>query len=58
MVCFLFYSGHPLLRAEAAKLHGMEQEDILTIVPQEGIYIAMHCLAKYLITSVHNYCPV
>jgi len=34
--------GHPLLRAEIAKLYsGISAEDILVIVPEEGILIAM-----------------
>ena len=41
-------SGHPLLRQEAAKLHGVSGEDTLIITPQEGIYIAMNCLTSYL----------
>ena len=34
-------AGHPLLREEAGKMHGMPASESLVIVPQEGIYIAM-----------------
>ena len=41
--------GHPLLRQEAAKLHGenIKEEDVMVAVPQEGIYIGMMALVNY-----------
>lgn len=41
-------AGHPLLRREAAKLHGVTEDETLVIAPQEGIYIAMKCIISYL----------
>ena len=39
--------GHPLLREEIAKLYkGIEAEDVLVIVPEEGIYIAMQSILQ------------
>ena len=40
--------GHPLLRKEIARIHGVEPDDVLVLVPQEGIYIASHCLAAFI----------
>ena len=40
--------GEPLLRQEAAKLHGVEVEDVVLAVPQEGIYVAMQVLTKMM----------
>ena len=37
-------TGNPLLREEIAKLHGVDKDDVLVVVPQEGIYIEMKCL--------------
>ena len=41
--------GHPLLRQEAAKLHGeyIKDEDVMIAVPQEGIYVAMVAFVNY-----------
>ena len=41
-------TGNPLLREEIAKLHGVYKDNVLVVVPQEGIYIAMKCLVNYL----------
>jgi aspartate/methionine/tyrosine aminotransferase len=39
--------GHPLLRAEVAKLYkGLTAEDILQVVPEEGIFIAMQSMLR------------
>lgn len=39
--------GHPLLRQEIANLYkGVAPEDVLVIVPEEGIYIAMQSILK------------
>jgi aspartate/methionine/tyrosine aminotransferase len=39
--------GHPLLRKEIAGLYqGIDQQDVLAVVPEEGIYLAMHALLK------------
>ena len=39
--------GHPLLREEAAKLYkGLSADDLLLIVPEEGIFIAMHSILE------------
>ena len=39
--------GHPLLREEIAELYkGIEDEDVLVIVPEEGIYIAMQSILQ------------
>lgn len=39
--------GHPLLRQEIAGLYrGISAEDVLVIVPEEGILIAMQCILK------------
>ncbi len=47
-LCYTESMGHPLLRREVTKLHnGMEVDDVLVIVPQEGIYLAMKALATY-----------
>ena len=40
--------GHPVLRAEAGKLHGVDADHVLIAAPQEAIYIAMNCLIPYL----------
>jgi len=37
-------TGHPLLKHEIAKLHGVTSEESLVVVPQEGIYMAMKVL--------------
>ena len=38
--------GHPVLRKEVAALYpGLSADDVIEIVPQEGIYIAMKVLA-------------
>ena len=42
-------SGHPMLKLEVAKLHGVLPDDIVVLTPQEGIYIAMKCLVPMLI---------
>ena len=41
-------AGHPLLRKEASKLHGVTPDETLIVVPQEGIYIAIKCLISFL----------
>jgi aspartate/methionine/tyrosine aminotransferase len=39
--------GHPLLRDEIAAIYqGIDQEDVLTLVPEEGIFLLMHTLLK------------
>lgn len=39
--------GHPLLRAEVARLYpNLKAEDVLIAVPEEAIYVAMHSLLK------------
>jgi len=39
--------GHPLLRQEIAKIYqGIEQPDVLTVVPEEGIYLLMRALLQ------------
>lgn len=39
--------GHPLLRAEIAAVYqGIDQQDVLTLVPEEGIFLLMHALLK------------
>jgi hypothetical protein len=49
-------SGHPLLKQEIARLHGIHEKDVLVLTPQEGIYIAMKCLASLLKTyDNHNW---
>ena len=40
-------TGHPILREEIAGLYTeMQAENILTLVPEEGIFIAVHTLLK------------
>lgn len=37
--------GHPLLREEIANMYqGVAREDVLTLVPEEGIFLIMHAL--------------
>ena len=39
--------GHPLLKDEIAKMYqGITSDDILTVVPEEGIYLALNCILK------------
>lgn len=39
--------GHPLLRAEIAKLYpGLAASDCLVVVPEEGIFLTMHALLQ------------
>jgi len=39
--------GHPLLRDEIAKIYqGIEQPDVLTVVPEEGIYLLMRAVLR------------
>ncbi len=39
--------GHPLLREEIAKVYkGIDQAGVLTVVPEEGIYLLMRALLK------------
>ena len=39
--------GHPILRDEIAKIYqGIEIPDVLTIVPEEGIFLLMHALLQ------------
>jgi aspartate/methionine/tyrosine aminotransferase len=39
--------GHPLLREEIAKIYrGVDQSDVLVVVPEEGIYLLMHTLLE------------
>lgn len=59
-LCYTESNGHPLLRQEAAKLHGnhIEEKDVMVVVPQEGIYVAMralvnHCRRSYADCSPH-----
>ena len=41
--------GHPLLRQEITKMYRhVTEEDLLVLVPNEGIFIAMHCVADYI----------
>ncbi len=40
-------AGHKLLRAEIASLYrGLNSENVLTVVPEEGIFIAVNCLLE------------
>ncbi|NLI46226.1 MAG: aminotransferase class I/II-fold pyridoxal phosphate-dependent enzyme [Acidobacteria bacterium] len=40
-------AGHPILRAEIARLYpGASSDDILVCAPEEGIFIAMHVLLQ------------
>ncbi|MEQ4490036.1 MAG: aminotransferase class I/II-fold pyridoxal phosphate-dependent enzyme [Dehalococcoides mccartyi] len=44
---YTYSDGHPLLRNEIAKLYQITAPaDILTVVPEEGIFIALNCLLK------------
>lgn len=39
--------GHPLLRHEIAELYqGIKQENVLVVVPEEGIFLLMHALLE------------
>jgi aspartate/methionine/tyrosine aminotransferase len=39
--------GHPLLREEIASIYeGVDQHDVLVVVPEEGIFLMMHALLK------------
>jgi aspartate/methionine/tyrosine aminotransferase len=39
--------GHPLLRAEAAKMHkGLKAENLLVAAPEEAIFLLMHALLQ------------
>lgn len=39
--------GHPLLRVEIAKLYkGIQADDVLTVIPEEGIFIAMQSILR------------
>jgi aspartate/methionine/tyrosine aminotransferase len=39
--------GHPLLRAEIAAMYrDADSQDVLTLVPEEGIFLLMHALLK------------
>ena len=39
--------GHPLLREEIARIYqGLDQPGVLTVVPEEGIYLSMRALLK------------
>jgi aspartate/methionine/tyrosine aminotransferase len=39
--------GHPLLREEIANIYqGVDQNDVLVVVPEEGIFLLMHALLK------------
>jgi aspartate/methionine/tyrosine aminotransferase len=39
--------GHPLLRKEISRLYdSIKTEEILTLAPEEGIFIAMNCVLK------------
>lgn len=39
--------GHPLLREEIANIYqGVDQPDVLVVVPEEGIYLLMHALLE------------
>ena len=41
--------GHPLLRHEIASLYqGIDQLDVLTVVPEEGIYLTMRALLSVI----------
>ena len=37
-------SGHPLLKAEIAAADGVSTDDVMVVLPPEGIYMAIHCL--------------
>jgi aspartate/methionine/tyrosine aminotransferase len=40
-------AGHPLLRAEVASLYdGLSPEDVLTVVPEEGIFLLVNAVAE------------
>lgn len=40
-------TGHPKLRQEIAKMYkGINQDDIITVVPEEGIFLLMHALLE------------
>lgn len=51
--------GHPVLREEISRLYeSIQVNDILTITPEEGIFIAMNCLLKkgdHMIASFPGY---
>jgi aspartate/methionine/tyrosine aminotransferase len=39
--------GHPLLREEIASIYqGVDQHDVLVVVPEEGIFLLMHALLE------------
>ena len=41
--------GHPLLRQEIANMYRkVTPEDLLVMAPNEGIFIAMNCMADYI----------
>ena len=42
--------GDPRLREEIAKIHKVNKDEVMVLVPQEGIFIAMNCLMQYLKT--------
>ena len=41
-------TGNPLLREEIARVHDVSADDVNVVVPQEGIYMAMNCLAQLI----------
>lgn len=41
-------SGHPLLKAEIAAADGVSTDDVMVVLPPEGIYMAIHCLVDYI----------
>lgn len=46
-LCYTESQGHPLLRKEISKLYNtIRPEEILTLAPEEGIFIAMNCMLK------------
>jgi aspartate/methionine/tyrosine aminotransferase len=51
--------GHPLLRDEIAKIYqGIDQQDVLTVVPEEGIYLLMRALLQagdHVICTIPGY---
>src|SRR5262245_46969426 len=39
--------GLPLLRKEIARLHeSVSEDDVIVVVPEEGIFLAMHAILK------------
>jgi aspartate/methionine/tyrosine aminotransferase len=51
--------GLPLLRREIARLHaGISEDDVIVVVPEEGIFLAMHAILRpgdHVITTFPGY---